>query len=362
MYSFSSSASDLISSGADVASTHGYYHHHHHHGNVSGYHGVVQQPPQHHHQDVYQHSTGFTAEEGARIHLHQTSQHQPASTLFDCRSPVSAQSWAGSLGSPDSPRLLTELGPGSSNNNDQQQRLVQQLPTNDEYLHLSNDPADSVGVPSLTEDEESAGEFGGSNLLWTDESSAAGGPDPVGKTENAPAKGPMKRQRKTRTPRAPKSNGSSASGSSTSRRRSSKAPTVEVVKKRRLAANARERRRMNSLNDAFERLREVVPSLGSDRKLSKFETLQMAQTYIGALAELLQRHWPSLNNNMTLNLYNHNIATLLLSSFKTHIILSDLLAYFSKMKFYVINIHHPTFLVVFSSCCARIYIIMWRLK
>lgn len=61
---------------------------------------------------------------------------------------------------------------------------------------------------------------------------------------------------------------------------------------------------------------------------------------------------------MTLNLYNHNIATLLLSSFKTHIILSDLLAYFSKMKFYVINIHHPTFLVVFSSCCARIYIIM----
>jgi hypothetical protein len=67
-------------------------------------------------------------------------------------------------------------------------------------------------------------------------------------------------------------------------------PTVEVVKKRRLAANARERRRMNSLNDAFERLREVVPSLGSDRKLSKFETLQMAQTYIGALAELLLRH------------------------------------------------------------------------
>ena len=72
--------------------------------------------------------------------------------------------------------------------------------------------------------------------------------------------------------------------------RSSKGPAVEVVKKRRLAANARERRRMNSLNDAFERLREVVPSLGSDRKLSKFETLQMAQTYIGALAELIQRH------------------------------------------------------------------------
>lgn len=64
---------------------------------------------------------------------------------------------------------------------------------------------------------------------------------------------------------------------------------MDVMKKRRLAANARERRRMNSLNDAFDRLREVVPSLGNDRKLSKFETLQMAQTYIAALRELLQR-------------------------------------------------------------------------
>ena len=46
---------------------------------------------------------------------------------------------------------------------------------------------------------------------------------------------------------------------------------------------------MNGLNDAFDRLREVIPSLGSDHKLSKFETLQMAQTYIGALANLLDR-------------------------------------------------------------------------
>jgi hypothetical protein len=69
----------------------------------------------------------------------------------------------------------------------------------------------------------------------------------------------------------------------------SSVPGFEVMKKRRLAANARERRRMNSLNDAFDRLRDVVPSLGNDRKLSKFETLQMAQTYISALYELLQR-------------------------------------------------------------------------
>lgn len=68
-----------------------------------------------------------------------------------------------------------------------------------------------------------------------------------------------------------------------------RATSPTVVKKRRLAANARERRRMNGLNEAFDRLREVIPSLGEDHKLSKFETLQMAQTYISALCDLLDR-------------------------------------------------------------------------
>ncbi|XP_062551426.1 neurogenic differentiation factor 1-like [Armigeres subalbatus] len=66
-------------------------------------------------------------------------------------------------------------------------------------------------------------------------------------------------------------------------------PSPTVMKKRRLAANARERKRMNSLNVAFDRLREIVPTLGPDHKLSKFETLQMAQTYINALSDLLER-------------------------------------------------------------------------
>ena len=51
-------------------------------------------------------------------------------------------------------------------------------------------------------------------------------------------------------------------------------PSPAVLRRRRVAANARERRRMNGLNDAFERLREVIPNLRSDHKLSKFETLQ----------------------------------------------------------------------------------------
>ncbi|XP_065160679.1 protein lin-32-like [Atheta coriaria] len=66
-------------------------------------------------------------------------------------------------------------------------------------------------------------------------------------------------------------------------------PSPSVVRKRRLAANARERRRMNGLNEAFDRLREVVPVMDADHKLSKFETLQMAQNYIEGLVDLLHR-------------------------------------------------------------------------
>ncbi|XP_073511471.1 transcription factor ATOH1 [Phyllobates terribilis] len=61
-----------------------------------------------------------------------------------------------------------------------------------------------------------------------------------------------------------------------------------VQKQRRLAANARERRRMHGLNHAFDQLRNVIPSFNNDKKLSKYETLQMAQIYINALSDLLQ--------------------------------------------------------------------------
>ena len=65
-------------------------------------------------------------------------------------------------------------------------------------------------------------------------------------------------------------------------------PSPTILRHRRDAANARERKRMNGLNDAFERLREVVPNLNSEQKMSKIETLLMAQTYIKALAKLIE--------------------------------------------------------------------------
>jgi hypothetical protein len=64
-------------------------------------------------------------------------------------------------------------------------------------------------------------------------------------------------------------------------------PPLAVLQKRRLAANARERKRMNKINTAFERLKRVLPGL-ENKELSKFESLQLAQDYILHLAQILQ--------------------------------------------------------------------------
>ena len=62
----------------------------------------------------------------------------------------------------------------------------------------------------------------------------------------------------------------------------------KISSERRLAANARERKRMVLLNDGFDRLRSVLPGLGPSSQLSKYETLQLAQEYIRELRQLLK--------------------------------------------------------------------------
>lgn len=54
---------------------------------------------------------------------------------------------------------------------------------------------------------------------------------------------------------------------------------------------------MHGLNHAFDELRSVIPAFDNDKKLSKYETLQMAQIYINALAELLQGPVSSSNSS-----------------------------------------------------------------
>uniref|UniRef100_A0A183BQM7 BHLH domain-containing protein n=1 Tax=Globodera pallida TaxID=36090 RepID=A0A183BQM7_GLOPA len=67
-----------------------------------------------------------------------------------------------------------------------------------------------------------------------------------------------------------------------------KTPSPQLLRIRRENANARERKRMNLLNNAYEKLRAVVPPLENGQKLSKFDTLKMAQTYINDLDNCLK--------------------------------------------------------------------------
>jgi len=58
-------------------------------------------------------------------------------------------------------------------------------------------------------------------------------------------------------------------------------------KVQRYAANVRERRRMLSINSAFEHLRLHVPTFPYEKRLSKIDTLRLAIAYISLLQELL---------------------------------------------------------------------------
>nr|XP_031289193.1 class A basic helix-loop-helix protein 15 [Camelus dromedarius] len=51
----------------------------------------------------------------------------------------------------------------------------------------------------------------------------------------------------------------------------------------RCESNERERQRMHKLNNAFQALREVIPHVRADKKLSKIETLTLAKNYIKSL-------------------------------------------------------------------------------
>ena len=48
----------------------------------------------------------------------------------------------------------------------------------------------------------------------------------------------------------------------------------------RHAANMRERRRMQSINDAFESLRQHIPTLPYEKRLSKVDTLKLTIGYV----------------------------------------------------------------------------------
>ncbi|XP_069032326.1 fer3-like protein [Embiotoca jacksoni] len=56
----------------------------------------------------------------------------------------------------------------------------------------------------------------------------------------------------------------------------------------RQAANVRERKRMFSLNEAFDELRRKVPTFAYEKRLSRIETLRLAMVYISFMTDLLE--------------------------------------------------------------------------
>lgn len=75
-------------------------------------------------------------------------------------------------------------------------------------------------------------------------------------------------------------------------RRRRRVRSEEELQQLRQAANVRERRRMQSINDAFEGLRSHIPVLPYEKRLSKVDTLRLAIGYIGFLSELLRSDLP----------------------------------------------------------------------
>jgi hypothetical protein len=75
----------------------------------------------------------------------------------------------------------------------------------------------------------------------------------------------------------------------------------------RQLANVRERQRTESLNEAFEKLRRIVPTLPSD-KLSKIQTLKLAKDYIQFLNDLVAKTNSLVNDSPIESMNNLNVS------------------------------------------------------
>ncbi|XP_054716709.1 musculin-like [Uloborus diversus] len=73
-------------------------------------------------------------------------------------------------------------------------------------------------------------------------------------------------------------------------------PPGSPYKVQRAAANIRERKRMLSINSAFDELRCHVPTFPFEKRLSKIDTLRLAIAYIALLREILASEYDPLTH------------------------------------------------------------------
>lgn len=71
--------------------------------------------------------------------------------------------------------------------------------------------------------------------------------------------------------------------------KSRRSNNINAQSQQRQAANLRERRRMQNINEAFEGLRAHIPTLPYEKKLSKVDTLKLAISYITFLGEMVRK-------------------------------------------------------------------------
>ena len=83
------------------------------------------------------------------------------------------------------------------------------------------------------------------------------------------------------------SGGTRIAGQSRSKMCRRKPTSAEELAAQRNQANVRERQRTQNLNDAFQALRQIIPTMPSD-KMSKIHTLKIASSYIDFLYYVLQ--------------------------------------------------------------------------
>jgi len=105
--------------------------------------------------------------------------------------------------------------------------------------------------------------------------------------QSAPPRGSGKRRRRDHTPSDTQDD--CADDVCTSDHVSMTSPSSPAAAVSRPSANERERARTQSLNEAFARLRRIVPTLPSD-KLSKIQTVRLATRYIDFLYATLRHH------------------------------------------------------------------------
>ena len=65
-------------------------------------------------------------------------------------------------------------------------------------------------------------------------------------------------------------------------------------KRKIVGSNKKERRRTQSINAAFASLRDCIPNVPCDTKLSKIKTLRLATSYIDYLLNVLKSDDPSM--------------------------------------------------------------------